>query len=165
MNDKKEVSKQSTSPTPQQSSTGGLFSFDEFDDFFDTFLTRRWPRLLDWNAPMEAFEKSFPKVDIIDRDNEIEVQAALPGVKKEDMDISVHNQMLTIKASHKTEKEEKKDEGRYYRREISSGEFQRTVALPSSVDSEHVKANFENGILKVVIPKSAQSKRKKIEIK
>ncbi len=95
-------------------------------------------------------------VDIIDHDKEIEVQAALPGVKKEDVDISIHNQLLTIKASQKTEKEEKKDEGRYFRREISSGEFQRTVALPDSVDSENVKASFENGILKVLIPKCAE---------
>ncbi len=62
MNDKKQVSKKSSDVIPH-STTGGLFSFDEFDDFFDTFLTRRWPRLLDWNAPMETFEKSFPKVD------------------------------------------------------------------------------------------------------
>lgn len=164
MNDKKEVSKKSSDVIPH-STGGGLFSFDEFDDFFDTFLTRRWPRLLDWNAPMETFEKSLPKVDIIDHDKEIEVQAALPGVKKEDVDISIHNQLLTIKASHKTEKQEKKDEGRYFRREISSGEFQRTVALPDSVDSENVKASFENGILKVLIPKCAESKCKKIEIK
>jgi len=53
---------------------------------------------------MEDFEKSFPKVDIIDHDKEIEIQAVLPGGNKEDLDISIHNQLLTIKASHKTEK-------------------------------------------------------------
>ncbi|OQK15682.1 heat-shock protein Hsp20 [Methyloprofundus sedimenti] len=164
MSDKKEISKKSTDVTPH-SSIGGLFSFNEFDDFFDTFLTRRWPRVLDWNAPMEAFEKSFPKVDIIDHDKEIEVQAALPGVKKEDLDISIHNQLLTIKASHKTETEEKKDEGKYFRREISRGEFQRTVALPDSVDNENVSASFNDGILTVTIPKCEKSKCKNIEVK
>jgi len=161
---KEEESKKSTEVMPH-SPAGGLFSFDEFDDFFDTFLTRKWPRLADWNSPMEVFEKSFPKVDIIEHDKEIEVQAALPGVNKEDLDISIHNQLLTIKASQKTEKEEKKDEGRFFRREISRGEFQRTVALPDSVENENVTANFENGILKVIIPKCEKSQRKSIEIK
>ena len=164
MSNKKEVTKKSTDVMPQ-SSAGGLFSFDEFDDFFDTFLNRRWPRTVDWNAPMVAFEKSFPKVDIIDHDKEIEVQAALPGVKKEDLDISIHNQLLTIKASHKTEKEKKKEEGKYFRREISRGEFQRTVALPDSVDNENVSASFNDGILKVIIPKCEKSKCKNIEVK
>lgn len=164
MSSKKEELKKDTEVIPR-SSAGGLFSFDEFDDFFDTFLTRRWPRLLDWNAPIEAFESGFPKVDIIDHDKEIEVQAALPGVKKEDLDISIHNQLLTIKASQKSEKEEKKDEGRYFRREIMRGAFQRTVSLPDSVDSDNVSANFNDGILKVTIPKSEKSKCKNIEIK
>ncbi|WP_233144703.1 Hsp20/alpha crystallin family protein [Methyloprofundus sedimenti] len=102
---------------------------------------------------MEGFEKSVPKVDVIDHDKEIEVQAALPGVKKEDLEISIDIQLLTIKASHKTEKEEKKDEGKYFRREISRGEFQRAVALPDGVDNENVSASFNDGILTVPIPK------------
>lgn len=54
------------------SSAGGLLSFDEFDHFFDDFLSRRWPRIFDWNLP-SRMERAFPKVDIIDHDNEIEV--------------------------------------------------------------------------------------------
>lgn len=144
-------------------SPGGLISFDEFDNFFDNFLSRRWPRLLDFNFPTEL-EKGLPKVDIIDHDNEIEVHAALPGVKKEDLDVTINNQTITI---HTTTKEEKKEEekGKYFRREITRGEFQRTLSLPDNVDGDNAKASFKDGILKVTIPKTEKSKRKSIEIK
>ncbi|MDD5322035.1 MAG: Hsp20/alpha crystallin family protein [Methylococcales bacterium] len=140
---------------------GSLLSFDEFDSFFDDFLSRRWPRLMDWNFPA-GLERGFPKVDIIDHDNEIEVQAALPGVKKEDLDVSISNQTITIRTSTK---EEKKEEGKYFRREITRGEFQRTLSLPDNVDDANAKASFKDGILKVTIPKTEKSKRKTIEIK
>ena len=157
--DKKE-SKKSTEIIPR-SSASGLFSFDEFDDFFDEFLTRRWPRLLDWGAP-GTLERGFPKVDILDYDNKIEVQAELPGINKDDLEVSINNHSLTIRASRK---EEKKEEGKYFRREITRGEFQRTVSLPQNVDSDHVSASFKDGILKVTIPKTEKSKRRAIEIK
>jgi HSP20 family protein len=160
MNDKD--TKKSTEVTPV-SSAGGLISFEEFDNFFDDFLSRRWPRLLDWNFPsMSALEKGFPKVDIIDHDNEIEVQAALPGVKKEDLDVTINNQTITIRTSTK---EEKKEEGKYFRREITRGEYHRTLSLPDNVDYDNAKASFKDGILKVTIPKTAKGKRKSIEIK
>ncbi len=174
MSAKEKESKKGTEIMPQ--SSGGLLSFDEFDDFFDNFLSRRWPRLLDLGYP-GGLEKGFPKVDIIDHDHEIEVQAALPGVKKEDLDVSINNQTITIRASTK---EEKKEEGKYFRREITRGEFhpgkyfrreitrgefQRTLSLPENVDNEHVAASFKDGILKVTIPKTEKSKRKSIEIK
>lgn len=146
-----------------KSSRGGLMSFDELDNFFDDFLSRRWPRLLDWNMPTLS-EISLPKVDILDHDNDIEVQAALPGVKKEDLEVSFNNQTITIRT---TTKEEKKEEepGKYFRREISHGEFQRTLSLPDNIDGDKAQASFKDGILKVTIPKNKKSKRKSIEIK
>jgi HSP20 family protein len=141
---------------------GGLISFNDFDHFFDPFLSRRWPRLLDWNVPsMSMMEKGFPKVDIIERDSEIEVQAALPGVKKEDLDVTINNRTITILTSTK---QEKKEEGEYFRREITEGEYQRTLSLPDNVDSDNAKASFKDGILKVTIPKTEKGKRKSIEI-
>ena len=140
-----------------------MFSFDEFDHFFDDFLSRRWPRVLDFNVSTLS-ESSFPRVDIIDHDNSIEVQAALPGVKKEDVEVSIKNQTITIRASSKEEKkEETKD--KYFRREISRGEFQRILALPDNVDDEKATATFKEGILTVSIPKTEISKRKNIDIK
>ncbi|MDD5460957.1 MAG: Hsp20/alpha crystallin family protein [Methylococcales bacterium] len=156
---KSEEKTKNTEVMPRQSS-GGVFSFDEFDNFFDDFLSRRWPRLLE-RSFSTGLEGGFPKVDIIDHDNEIEVHAALPGIKKEDLDVSINNQTLTI---HTTSKEEKKEEGKYYRREITCGEFQRSVSLPDNVDSENAKASFKDGILTVTLPKTEKSKRKTIEI-
>lgn len=146
---------------PASSSSGDLLSFDEFDSFFDDFISRRWPRLLDWNFPT-ALDKGFPKIDIIDHDNEVEVQAELPGVNKEDLDVSITNQLITIRTS--TKKEEK-EQGKYFRREITHGEFQRTLSLPDNIDSDKAKASFKNGLLKLTIPKTKKSKRKSIEIK
>lgn len=160
---KKEIdtSRRSSELTPK-SPLGGLMSFDEFDNFFDDFLSRRWPRLLDWNMPTLS-ETGFPRVDILDHDNDVEVQAALPGVKKENLEVSVTNQAITIRASAKEEKKEE-EKGKYFRREIAQGEFQRTVSLPDNVDGEKAQASFKDGILKVTIPKTEKSKRRNIEI-
>jgi HSP20 family protein len=162
MSTKEKDTKKNTEVIPSRSGSS-LVSFDEFDNFFDDFLSRRWPRLLDWNFP-SSFERGFPKVDIIDHDNEIEVQAALPGVKKEDLDVTINNQTITIRTSTKEEKKEE-EKGKYFRREITRGEFQRTLSLPDNVDDAKAKASFKDGILTVTIPKTEKSKRKTIEIK
>ncbi len=145
-----------------KTSLSGLMSFDEFDNFFDDFLSRKWPRLVGWNMPALS-ETGFPRVDILDHDNDVEVQAALPGVKKEDLDVSITNQAITIRTCTKEEKKEE-EKGKYFRHEIMRGEFQRTLSLPDNVDGDKAKASFKDGILKVTIPKTAKSKRKSIEI-
>ncbi|MGR8933408.1 MAG: Hsp20/alpha crystallin family protein [Gammaproteobacteria bacterium] len=132
MSNNEKKTKKSTEVIPR-AAPGNLISSDEFDSFFDDFLTRRWPRLFDWGLPAfpADLEKSFPKVDILDHENDIEVQAALPGFGKDDLDVSIDSQRITIRASAR---EEKKTEGRYFRREIRRGEFQRTLILPENVD-------------------------------
>lgn len=158
----KEIDTTKGSKLSTKTPLGSLLSFDEFDNFFDDFLSRRWPRLLDRNMPALS-EISIPRVDIIDHDNDIEVQAALPGVKKEDLDVSIHNQTITIRTcTHEEKKEEEK--GTYFRREIMHGEYQRTLSLPDNVDGDKANASFKDGILKVTIPKTETSKRKAIEI-
>lgn len=164
MKTNKQDTKKSSELMPS-SSAGDLISFDEFDHFFDDFLSRRWPRLLDWNFPTgPSLERGLPKVDIIDHDKDVEVHAALPGVKKEDLDVSISNQTITIRTSTKEEKKEE-EKGKYFRREITRGEFQRTLSLPDNVDGDNAKASFKDGILKITIPKTEKSKRKTIEIK
>jgi HSP20 family protein len=147
----------------------GLMSFDELDNLFDDFLSHRWPRLFDWNFPMMGLERSFggmarsfPKVDIVERDKEIEVQAELLGVKKEDLDVSINNQIMTIRAT--TQEEKSEGEGRYLRREMTRGEYQRTLSLPDYVDEDNAKATFKDGILCVTLPKKEKSQRRSIEI-
>lgn len=150
----------------------GLMSFDELDNLFDDFLSRRWPRLFDWNMPMMGMERGsggrgmmgrgVPKVDIVERDKEIEVQAELPGIKKEDLDVSINDQIMTIRAT--TQEEKSEGEGRYLRREMTRGEYQRTFSLPDYIDEDNAKATFKDGILCVTIPKMEKSQRKSIQI-
>ncbi len=161
----KDIVKTTVGLSPRPSS--GLIAFEDLDRWFDDVLSRRWLHPFAWNQgfPEKGLTvlDELPKVNIIEHDDEIEIQAALPGVKKEDLDVSINNQMLTIHAS--TKQEEKKQTKDYYRREISQGEFQRTISLPAAVDGEKAKASFKDGMLHITLPKLEKSKRKSIEVK
>jgi len=127
----------------------------EMDSLFDDFERtpfRRGLREFDW----------YPSVDVSENEDEIKVEADLPGMKKEDIDVNIDGNLLTIKGERKKE-EETEGEG-YYRSERSYGTFQRTFTLPSNVDTEQVKAKFKNGVLSLSLPKLEEAKGKKIEI-
>jgi HSP20 family protein len=104
----------------------------------------------------------MPKVDVVDHETEVVVKAELPGVQKDDIDVSVTDNSVTIKGS--TSHEEKEEKGNYYRREISRGSFSRTVALPSDVDADKARASFNDGILVLTIPKMEKSHRKSVTV-
>lgn len=158
---KAQDSKQKTDIAPT-AKPNDLMSLDDFDQLFDEFLTRRWPRFFEWNFPrMQVLEKGSPKVNIIDHDNTLEVQAALPGVKKEDLDVSISNQSLTIRTCTQKQQEET---GKYFQREISRDEYQRTLTLPNQVDAANAEATFKDGILKILLPKIENAKITKIGI-
>jgi HSP20 family protein len=106
---------------------------------------------------------NMPKMDVIDRDKEIFVKAELPGIDKKDLEISITNNQLVIKA--KTCHEEKEEKGDYLRQEISKSELYRSVLLPGDVDVDKVKTSFKNGVLKITLPKQKSSYRKRIEVK
>jgi HSP20 family protein len=144
-----------------------LSPFEEMDRVFDRFFHRGWlwplrRELPSWRELAAPFEGMMPRVDVIDRDAEIVVKAEVPGVKKEDLDVSVTDNAITIKGSSRHE--EKEEKGEYYRCEISRGSFVRTVALPDNVDSSKAKATFKDGILELVMPKREQSKRRTITV-
>ncbi|MEW6362185.1 MAG: Hsp20/alpha crystallin family protein [Pyrinomonadaceae bacterium] len=104
-----------------------------------------------------------PNVDIFENKDQIVLEAELPGMKPEDVDISIENNVLTI---HGERKFEKKDEGdNYHRIERSYGSFTRSFTLPPTVSSENVEATFENGILRLTLAKREEAKPKRIEIK
>lgn len=152
---------QKTTDLSHASTLGSLLSFDEMDSFFDDFLSRKWPRKPVWRmAAIE--EQNILKVDIIEHENDIEVQAALPGFKKENIEISINHQTITIRTLTEQKIDEEKD--KYSRREIMRGEFLRTLTLPDTVDGDKAQASFADGILKIIIPKSEKNKRKTIEI-
>lgn len=101
-------------------------------------------------------------MDVVERDDEIVVHAELPGVDRDDLEVTLADDVLTIRAS--TAKEKTEEKGEYHRREIVRGAFSRTIRLPADVDGEHAKSTFKNGVLEVKAPKLKKSKRRVIKI-
>jgi HSP20 family protein len=122
-----------------------------FDDFF------RGPRIVAW----EPAELGFA-LDVYEKDDAVVVKGALPGVRPEEVDISVTGDILTIKGETKSEEETK--DGSYHRRELRYGAFARSIALPTRVDHDKAEATFENGILTISLPKAEEVKPKSIKI-
>lgn len=154
----KEVSVQkSQESTPQR--------FDQqVERLFDDFFRRRWPSPFgfDWPKFGAAAELPMPRVDVVDKSDHLLVRVELPGMTKDDIEVSVSDNSITLKGSMR--KEEDKEEGEYHRREIFSQVVARTVALPSEVDAEGARAQLKDGLLEVTIPKVARAKRKRVEV-
>lgn len=164
---KKSESKKGQELTQQTTQARPLSPFEEMDRLFENLFPRRWMHPFRWDMPSLAelgapLDIKMPRVDIIERDNEVVVKAEMPGVNKDDLDVSVTENSVTIKGC--TSHEEKEEKGDYYRCEISSGSFSRTVMLPGNVDSDKAKATFRDGILELTIPKMEKSKRKSVSI-
>ncbi len=103
-----------------------------------------------------------PAVDVYEKDNTVIVEAPLPGIHPDQVQVAVENDVLSIEGS--MEKSTEVDDKEYYRKEVRTGSFHRAVALPSSVDGDKAVAEYKNGILKVTIPKMAQAVKKTIKI-
>ncbi len=104
-------------------------------------------------------------MDLVERDGEYEIQAELPGLDIENVEVKLTDGMLTIKGEKSEEhSEEAKD---YHMRERSYGSFQRSFRLPAGIDGDKVAARFDKGVLKVTLPKNAEAKKKerKVEVK
>lgn len=137
---------------------------DRMDRFMDELPPRGWWRGPDWRSlsRLAPFGGRTPRVDVIDRDEELVIEAELPGVNKEDLEVSMGQNAVTIAA--KTSREEKEEKGDYYRREMSRGSFTRTVPLPVEVDGSRAKATFKDGIVRLVLPKTEPAKRRRIKV-
>jgi len=136
-----------------------LSSFGDVDRWFDEEWSR-FPRIF------EDFEeeKFVPDINVSETENEIIVETALPGVEPGKVNVTVEDNYLTVDGSTEKKVEEKKRG--YWRKEISSGGFYRQVRLPQKVEKDKAKAEWENGILKVIIPKvKSEVKGKKVPIK
>ena len=97
-----------------------------------------------------------PSVDVVRKDGDLIVRAELPGVKPEDVDITVHEGVLTISGEREAEQEEERAE--YYVREVRHGSFRRSMALPEDVDEEKVRARYQDGILEVTLEGAAAAR-------
>jgi HSP20 family protein len=123
------------------------------DSFFDEFFN---------NAPVR--HRNFePRIDVKETEKSFVINAELPGLSKDDFKLTVENNVLTLSGEKKSVHEEKR-EG-FYRSERSYGAFQRSFRLTDSVDSKKIKADYNDGILTVEIPKSAKAKPQEIEVK
>jgi HSP20 family protein len=100
---------------------------------------------------------------MVESDDSIVISADLPGLKPEDVDISITDSTLTIKGEYKTEEEGER--GDVHFRERRYGKFRRSFALPAGVDVDATEAEFEDGVLKVRLPKTEETKPKQIEVK
>ena len=106
---------------------------------------------------------SVPAVDMYQTDNEVVVKVALPGIKADDVQINVTGEVLTLKGESKHEEEVK--EKAYHMREQRWGAFERSIVLPTEVVADKAKADFENGVLTITLPKAEEVKPKTINIK
>ena len=103
-----------------------------------------------------------PRVNVFEKDDEVIVEADLPGVKKEDIEVRLENHTLLLKGERQEDTEVKEDD--YYRHERHYGHFVRTLALPNSVEAEDVKAKFKDGVLTLTLPKAEEARTKRVEI-
>jgi HSP20 family protein len=145
------------------------------DRFFDDSLTRPRRRLVS----AREFAAMVP-VEVSETDAAIEVKASLPGVKPEEVEITVQDDVLTIKAEHREETTEgtppaegETTEGeakpaqtarRFYRRELRYGSFHRSFSLPAGVDADKAEAKFENGVLRLTLPKAEANRSRQIKV-
>jgi HSP20 family protein len=134
------------------------------DRFFDeTPMMRRGGEFEPFDRLMTGWQGA-PPVDFVERDNEYEVTAELPGLDQKDVEVKLVNGALVISGEKKTEREEK-GEGRFFS-ERRYGSFKRSFRLPENIDPDQIQASFEKGVLKVTLAKAAQARteEKKIEI-
>ncbi|MFC1662715.1 Hsp20/alpha crystallin family protein [Patescibacteria group bacterium] len=130
-------------------------------------LIKRSPRMM-WPDMEEFFDVpdkmvSFtPAIDVYEDHDNVIVETPLAGIKPEDVDIEIEDNVLTL--SGKTEKKSEVDEKSYYRKEIRSGSFYRAVSLPKAVAGDKADAKFTDGVLKITIPKKEEAKPKKISV-
>lgn len=108
-----------------------------------------------WTQPGEMAEAEYgPAVDVYETDDEVVVKAQMPGVKTEDLDVTIQDNSVTIRAE--TRREEEVDEEGYFRRELRYGTWARRLPLPSEIDEEQVSAKLDDGVLEIRAAKSAE---------
>lgn len=127
--------------------------FDEVFGSLGRLSGRRAPQATEW----------APAMDVLSREGDLVVRAELPGVKLEEVDVTVQNGVLTISGEHKAEREE--EHSGYYMKERRRGAFRRSLTLPESVEEDDIRARFEDGVLEVTVRGAAAVREpKRIEI-
>lgn len=135
---------------------GRLFGLrDELDRLFESPLS-------EWTRGSQLLSVWNPAIDLYDDKDNVIVKAELPGMKKEEIEVSLHDGALSISGERKSE--EKFEDAETYRSERFEGRFHRTVTLPANVKGDQVKAQYKDGVLTVTLPKAEEAKPKQIEV-
>jgi HSP20 family protein len=154
--------------TPQkqelQTRRQDLSPLETMSRMFDEFFSAGRPRfgLWNWPDPFPWEGGKAPAVDLVERDDEVLIRAELPGVEKDDLDVTMTETSVRIRAQ--SSHEHKDESGDVHRSEIFRGSFERTLPIPASVDADKAKATFRNGILELHLPKVAGTARRKLEV-
>jgi len=130
---------------------------EEMDRLFDDFGGRNWlsPMLGKTALPQGLWS---PQVEVFERDNQLVLRADLPGLSKDDVNVELSDEAITIEGERRNEH---KEEGKgYYRSERSYGKFFRRIPMPESVKAENAKASFTNGVLEITMPAAKREGRK-----
>lgn len=134
----------------------------EMDRVFDDFMHG-------FGTPAASLPEGVisPRVNVVEKENSLEITAELPGVDQKDIELDLSEGMLTLKAEHKQEKEEGGEDERYHVVERAYGTYMRRFAIPFESDQDKVEARFENGVLNVSVPRSAEAEKRtrKIEVR
>jgi len=130
---------------------------DRMNRLFDEFFRRSEI------GPESASAEWKPLADVYEDGNEIVLSIEIPGVNKDNIKVTVENNILTVSGERKQEREEKKEN--YHRIERAYGSFSRSFSLPNTVDSNNIKASYKNGVLELVLPKKEEAKPKAINVK
>lgn len=144
---------------------GTLRTWNPFRDIEE--LQTEMNRLFDWSIGRPGTDNLLesawaPAVDVVQENDRYQVRVDLPGMKREEIEITLNGDTLTIQGERRRESETKEDN--YYRFERAHGKFSRSLTLPSTVDSGKIEANYKDGVLSVTIPKSPESLPKQIKI-
>jgi HSP20 family protein len=142
---------------------------EEFEHWLDRFMEDMWRRPFpslfgrDRWLPIRPLSIRMPSLDVYEEKDTVVIKAELPGMKKEDIEVHLTGETLTIKGEKRQEEEVKEDD--YYRRERSYGSFLRSVDLPCEVKSGDIKASFKDGVLDIRLPKTEEAKKKAVAVK
>jgi HSP20 family protein len=127
----------------------------EMDRLWDSFFERGLPERFESREWMPAF-------DMAEKENELIVKVDLPGIEPKELDVSVSDNTLTVRGEKKEEREEKKED--YLMRESAYGAFSRSVRLPYPIQSDKIKTSYQDGVLRIAMPKSEEAKKKQVKV-
>ena len=133
---------------------------NEMDRVFEDFMGPRERWLAPWGREWGGFD---PKVDVIETEDEVKVEAELPGLEAKDVHVTVSHNVLSIKGEKRQEHEEKGEN--WFRTERSYGSFERAISLPQGTDAEQVEATFDKGVLTITFAKTGEAKPARIQVK